>query len=371
MSPTATLLGIRLLVRLGTTLLPPPAELLRAITQVQVTNDGAGQDGFSITFTLTRQALDFNLLTPGLLEPPTRVLIGVLLGAVPEVLIDGVITHLQLSPSEDPGASTLTVMGRDWSEAMNFHEQNRQYPNQSDDVIFRQVVAGYSRFGALPDALPAVRSPQLEVQEIPNQTTTDLGFVRELADRNGYVFYVEPITIGVNRAYFGPATRAGVPQPALTGSMGSSSNVTQLSFADDALAASSPAGHILEPTSKVAIPIPPVPSPRLPLAAQPTVLRTTILREVANLPLDQAIAAAMRDLQRAPEAVRGTGQLDTVRYGAVLRARRPVGVRGAGLRHDGLYYVEQVTHSITRSDYSQRFTITREGSGSTVPAVLP
>jgi hypothetical protein len=48
-----------------------------------------------------------------------------------------------------------------------------------------------------------------------------------------------------------------------------------------------------------------------------------------------------------------------------------VGVRGAGLMHDGLYYVSQVTHRITPDSYKQQFTLTREGFGTTVPEVLP
>ena len=45
------------------------------------------------------------------------------------------------------------------------------------------------------------------VQRIPRQQETDLAFMRRLAQRNGFVFYVEPVTFGVNRAYFGPEIR--------------------------------------------------------------------------------------------------------------------------------------------------------------------
>ena len=70
-----------------------------------------------------------------------------------------------------------------------------------------------------------------------------------------------------------------------------------------------------------------------------------------------------------PDAVRGSGELDAARYGAVLRARQLVGVRGAGVDHDGLYYVRSVTHQIERGSYRQRFDLSREGTVSTVPLV--
>ena len=48
-----------------------------------------------------------------------------------------------------------------------------------------------------------------------------------------------------------------------------------------------------------------------------------------------------------------------------------VGLRGAGYTYDGFYYVKSVTHSITRGEYKQNFSLTREGVGSISPAVIP
>ena len=53
------------------------------------------------------------------------------------------------------------------------------------------------------------------------------------------------------------------------------------------------------------------------------------------------------------EAVTGNGELDVVRYGSVLKARQLVGVRGAGLAYDGLYYVKSVTHKIKPASTSR------------------
>ena len=64
---------------------------------------------------------------------------------------------------------------------------------------------------------------------------------------------------------------------------------------------------------------------------------------------------------RTADAVTGTGQLDVLRYGHVLRARQLVGVRGAGLAYDGLYYVQSVSHTIRRGSYTQSFSLARDG----------
>ena len=47
-----------------------------------------------------------------------------------------------------------------------------------------------------------------------------------------------------------------------------------------------------------------------------------------------------------------------------------VGVRGAGLAYDGMYYVESVTHSLKRGEYKQNFTLSRDGLISQTPVVL-
>ena len=51
----------------------------------------------------------------------------------------------------------------------------------------------------------------------------------------------------------------------------------------------------------------------------------------------------LAEAAKSADTVTGKGSLDVVRYGRVLKPRQLVGVRGAGLAFDGLYYVSQVT----------------------------
>ena len=371
-------LGIRLVLQVGKTVpLPAPADVVDAITLVEVTNDTEQGDGFQITFTLGKdQAGNYGVLDGGALDPPNRVVIGVAIGAVPEVLIDGIIAHHQLVPSNEPGMSTLTVTGRDLREVLDLEERNEQYGNQPDSVIFTRLIEAYGQYGLVPQPTPTTDVP-IEFERIPRQYETDLEFIQRMAERNGFVFYIEPVTFGVNRAYFGPETRAGIPQPALTVNMDAFSNVNTLSFSHDALAPTGAEGSILDPIrktiTKTSIPLPSLPSLRIPpLAAKPTpARRKVIVRCAANKNRAQASTTAAAATS-APEPIKGEGGLDTLRYGSVLRARRPVGVRGAGHSYDGDYYVRKVTHVITSGvSYTQQFTISREGTGELLPVVRP
>jgi hypothetical protein len=370
----ASQLGIRLVLLVGKTVpLPAPAGVVDAITRVEVTNDAELGDGFQITFTLGKdEAGSYRLLDGSALDPFNRVVIGVAIGAVPEVLIDGVIAHHQLVPSNEPGMSTLTITGRDLREVLDLEEKNEKYGNQPDSVIFTRLIEGYGQYGLVPQPTPTTDVP-IEIERIPRQYETDLEFIQRMAERNGFVFYIEPVTFEVNRAYFGPETRAGVPQPALTVNMDAFSNVNTLTFSHDALTPTGAEGSIVEPTTKMRIPLPSLPSLRIPpLAANPArARRKVIVRCAANKNPSQAATTAAA-ASTAPEPLKGEGELDTLRYGSVLRARRPVGVRGAGHSYDGDYYVRSVTHVITSGvSYTQQFTISREGTGELLPVVRP
>jgi hypothetical protein len=373
--PLTSELGIRQILLMGSVLpTPAPYEVLQALTSVEVTNDKEAGDGFQLVIQLHKdRSLDYGLLKNPVFAPGTRVIIGVILGITPEVLIDGVITHHQVKVSGGAGGE-LTVTGKDITSVMDLEEHNGGFDNQPDSVIALRVIAGtaYASLGLVPAVTPTTDVP-IQVDRVPSQQETDLAFLRRTAERNGFVFYVEPLTFGVNKAYWGPENRLGLPQPALTQDMGAATNLKSLDFSHDSLTPVAPSGVFVEPFFKLSIPIPALPSLRIPpLASTPApALRRTIQRDTANQNPLQAATSVIAAATNSGNAVSGDGELETVKYGHVLRARRLVGVRGAGLSYDGLYSVDSVTHKLMRGEYGQRFRISREGTGTTVPAVLP
>lgn len=364
-------LGVRLQLWVGDTLpIPVSREVMVALSRAQVTSGGAAGDGFQLTFRLARDSvLDYSLLDT--LAPMKRVSLGVIFGALPEPLVEGVITDVQFTPSDQPGASTLTVSGRDVSVLMDLEEKNERFPNQPDGVIAFTVLAPYVQYGVLPQPTSTSDVP-IEMQRIPRQAETDLAFLRRMARRNGFVFYVEPVGFGAALGYWGPENRGAALQPALTVGMGPHGNVRGLHFSRDALAPVGVQGSFIEPNTGMTIPIPALPSLKLPpLAARPLpVERTRVSRETAQASATQAALSALAAVTSAPDGVRGQGELDAVRYGRVLRARQLVGVRGAGWTHDGPYYVESVSHTLAVGSFTTSFTLRREGTGSLLP-VLP
>lgn len=371
----AGLLGIRALVWVGPTVpVPLPYDAMNSLLKVQVINDSRAEDGFELTFALGKDAsADFSLLASGAVELFNRVAIAVIMGVTPEFLIDGIITEQEILPSDRPGESTLVLRGRDVRVMMDLEEKDATFPNMPDFLIATTVMGNYAQYGLIPTPVPTSDLP-IELLKIPRQAETDLAFLKRLAARNGYIFYVEPVTLGVNMAYFGPETRISVPQPALYIDMGHRTNMSSLSFTNDGMAPVTTSGKFIEPLTMQAIDIPSLPSLNLPpLSRSPAdAKRKAVLRCTGNASPAGAIAAAMAASSNAADSVTATGSVDCVRYGGVLRARRLVGIGGAGLTYDGNYYIRRVTHTIQpHNSYTQEFLATREGTGAMLPVVVP
>jgi len=371
----SSLFGIRLLLWIGKSVpRPAPYEVMNALTGVEVTTDVEQPgDGFQLTFTLGKsKSGEYSLLQSGVFDPESRVVIGVLLGVTLEPLIDGVIYHHQVSAGEQPGTSTLIVSGRDVRVMLDLEEKDQNYGNQADSVIVNSILGNYAQYGILPPfQITSTTEVPIETERIPGQHETDLKFIQRLAERNGFVFYIEPITMGVNKAYWGPENRAGLPQPGLSHDLGPSTNVKTLRFMNDALTPIGTSGSLVEPTTKRSIRIPALPSLRVPPLSSEvgSARRTERLRCTANRNFSQASTAAVAAVTGAPEPVSAEGELDTVRYGSVLRPRRLVGVRGVGRSYNGDYCVRRVTHRIQRGIYTQTFTLGRGGTGTLTPTV--
>lgn len=379
--------GIFAVLMVGPTMpLPVPAALADAIESIEVKNTDEGRDGFQIIFTVgrpgvqnpTENMLDYTLINNPLLKTFNRVIVMLVFGLSPTVLIDGIITHRQFSPSLEPGQSKLTIMGEDVSVMMDRKESSTTHPNQADTVIVSKIIGSYSQYGLVPNVVPpASMDVPIAVDRIPSQQATDLQYIKALSEAYDYVFYIEPTSVpGVNKAYWGPKQYTTVPQRALTVKMGSDTNVKSINFQYSSLDSTIVVGKIQDPLLNMTIPVVTTGSLRPPLSAIP--------EWAANLPNSkikqfrtggvnfvQAYNEAQSETDRSTDAVTVTGELDGVLYGDVLRARRLVGLRGVGYMHDGYYYVKNVTHKIKRGGYNQSFTLVREGLGSTTPVVMP
>jgi hypothetical protein len=99
--------------------------------------------------------------------------------------------------------------------------------------------------------------------------------------------------------------------------------------------------------------------------------RIEISKEGSKVSPAKAAQTILGFMMNNTTAISATGSLDVLRYENMLRSRLMVGVRGAGLAYDGMYYVDSVTHNIKPGEYKQNFTLSRDGLISNTPLVLP
>lgn len=371
--------GIKLSLMIGPAVpVPVPRPVLDALQSVTVTTATGGASGFELQFSLsTHSPLHTLFLVSGGSGaiPLVRVVIAVTVRGITEVLMDGVMTNHSVSSGKTAGEAVLTIVGEDLTRVMDYIDfSGIPYPAMPAFARVTLILAKYAVLGVVPKVIPTVLvDVPNPLARIPTQRGKDLCYIRYLADQVGYVFYLEPgPSPGMSVAYWGPEIKVGSPQPALNLDMDAHRNVESLDFDYEADKATLPVVYIHEELSKAPIPIPvPDISPLNP----PLGVVPPIPKHIENLhvsakygPVRAALVGLTIAAKRA-EVVTAKGSLDVMRYGRVLKARRLVGVRGAGLAFDGLYYVTSVTHRIQRGEYKQDFQLSRNGLVSTLQRV--
>jgi hypothetical protein len=362
--------SVRLQLLIGPVLpMPAPKELIDGLESVQV-NTGVGQkSGFQLTFAVSKKSSVTQTMLPAMgLDPGIRVIVVAIVGGSPHVLSDGIITRQEMSPSDKPGGSKLTITGEDLTVLLNVVQWKLPYPAMPMPAIVATLIAKYAMFGIVPVPVPPF------LLDVPNPLAniriqsgcTDLQYIEELARNVGHVFFIEPGPLpGQSFAYWGPEVNLGPVQPALTFNTGTATNVESLSFSYDGLAKAQYLAEVTLPfvRTRIPVPIPDVGVLQPPLAARPAVrLQWRFLKNTAHLnPINVALYGLNKAVGEANQAISGQGKLDVLRYGHVLKARNLVGVRGAGTAYDGLYFVRSVSHEIKRGEYKQSFTLSRDG----------
>jgi hypothetical protein len=161
---------------------PVPQALIDALIDVQVTSTVGSQGGFQIKFSLGKNSPVQQMLNSGFFNPRTRVIIAVTVNGSTEVLMDGIITKQDMTPSSAAGKSTLSITGLDLTALMDFIDfTGIPYPALPEFVIVEAILAKYAVLGVVPLALPA-SIPNIEnpLDRFIKQQGTDYRYVSAL-----------------------------------------------------------------------------------------------------------------------------------------------------------------------------------------------
>jgi hypothetical protein len=356
---------------------PVPEAVIDALTEVQITTTMGSQGGFQLKFTLGRNSQLAMMHASGYFDPRRRVIVAVTVNGSTEVLMDGIITKQDLTPSNAAGKTMLTITGLDLTALMDFIDLTGiPYPAMPMFTVVELILAKYLVLGVVPVAIPPLLALiQNPIERFLKQDGTDYRYINTLAGKVGAVFYLDfGPSPGQSMAYWGPdlTKMFGGTQPALSINFDGNSNLDSLSFSYDGTLATDYLITIIEQNTglPILIPLPDISLIKAPQAANaPTPLKYQQLRPIASEDPIGAALAGLAKLFESADVMTASGTVDVLRYGQVFKVRQLCGIRGGGPYYDGLYYVKSVTHNIKRGQYKQNFTLTRGGTGSSVSTV--
>jgi hypothetical protein len=379
------LLGIKANILIGPSpvALPMPIDALQALEELEIKLSDSEPSGFRMVLRAGRTGpLDF-LETPLVADPRfnrgARLVVTMLFDAVPTVIFDGLVTERHVSPGEGPNQGRIVLLGHDLSFEMHREVRSVEHPAMDETMIANLIALSYPQFGMIPMVLPPmVVDPPLPIERTPQQRCSDWDYLNEMAERHGYVTYIDPGPLPLmNTLYWGPSIRPGLPQRTLTVSSGPATDAYDIRASNSAEELTTVDTQVQDRQTGATMPVVAMMPSQPPLGAVPEGVaqmgRTRTSRlETSGLSFAQAFARAQAFVDRsAQRVVRVTGNVDSVRYNGALKARDQIFLRGAGATFDGLYKVAEVRHRIRPGDYEQGFILTRGELGTATPVVLP
>jgi Phage tail baseplate hub (GPD) len=344
----------RLLVEVDGAELAP--EALAVLSQVVV--EEALDEGDAATLAARLEAGgdgEWTSVLDPLLEPLTPLVVQVSHGEA-SYRFDGLSTEAEwrIDPA---GRSELTVKAVDRTLELDLEEKVVAWPGNSDSSIAEAIFAEHG-LSAEVEATPDGPDPDVHVVL---QRASDLAFLRSLAAKWGYDVFLEAEE-GRVTGHFGPTDPLAEPQGELSFGFGGGAEVQ----AGARLAAGRRVLATRVPTLSDSPLSGEADGADQALGAQSLAGGTTLLLAPDDVEGEVDPTAVAQALAReAAFAARLTAELDTARVGLLVRARRPILVRGLGSSLSGRYLVERVRHEVTPKRHRQQVTLTRNALGLT------
>lgn len=348
---------------------PATPNLMEAIQELHVENNGDMADVFRLRIAIGMSGSgDWTILEDDLFKPLTPVTILMQVGTgLSEPLISGYVTSHRVEISNEPGRSFFEVVGMDATVLMNLEEKVAAWPNMGDSDI---ATAIFGQYGFIPD-VEQTQPVRQELDATTIQRSTNIRFLRRIAERNGFECYVEndPLLRTEVGHFHRPKTQ-GKAQGVLSVSFGEDTNVTSFNARYE----------MLRPTTaqslNVDIGTKSIQNGQAQTVAVDKLGKEGLLDRISQPPMVLASPTGLvgaGELQtlcqsivdRSAWAIMAEGELDTAVYEGILRARRLVNVRGAGGLYNGTYYVSRVLHTFSGGGYTQHFELRRNAIGLT------
>jgi phage protein D len=351
---------------------PAPAGVLNAVKRIEMEDHAHMADMMRLRLSVAvkEDGSGWTLIDDTLFTRLAHLTLSVSVGtgrATP--LISAYVIDVDTKFANEPGGSELIVTAMDPTVLMHLDERVKPWPNMKDSDVASAIFRD-ARYGFTP-VIDDTGWSRHENDVTLMQRGTDIQFLHRLAERNGYECFVELGDSGEVEGHFHPPRHDGQPQGTLTVNTGSATNVNRFRAKFDMLGPTTARAATLDPADAT------TQSGRADDATQSDGMgdepampadrpRTVLLSQLGMAQAGEVKRYAQAVVDRSSWSIVAEGELNTVAYGGVLKAKQSVMVRGVGKQFSGRYYVERVLHTIdSDGSYTQRFTLRRNATGLT------
>lgn len=337
----------------------PDAALTEAST-VEVHERMGEPTTYRIRYPVDIHEDDLPWLIEGKLDPGSELSVLVPVDDTVHCLVKGPVVAQQIHLDHGGPGSWIEVTGSDTSSLMDRETKAAVWIDVKDSDVVSSILSSY---GYILD-VETTDSMRVENKHALVQRDSDLRFVRRLARRNGFLFWVTCDTVGVETAHFKKPPLDGEATVELSVNREFPS-IDSLDINWDMERPTAMSGAQLDLNTLSNIDGSVGASPQRPLGSRALGAIVPGAQTVhLAAPADDAGDLQARGRAVLTEAdwfLRASCQTTLERLGTLVRAHTVVEVTGAGSRHSGTYFVAGVRHTMDSARHVMDIELLRNG----------
>ncbi|MCX6223384.1 MAG: contractile injection system protein, VgrG/Pvc8 family [Bacteroidia bacterium] len=338
------------------------AELTQAVS-IEVSEQAGQASTFSLRYGLDILQGDLPFLTDSRLDAGSNISVLINIDNSAHCLVKGPVQGQNIHLEHGGAGSTVDVRGSDTSIKMDRESRSAVWKDVADSDAVQTILSTY---GYVPD-VETTTAGHYENKHTLIQRESDLAFIRRLAKRNGFYFWITCDSTGAETAHFRRPQLGGTPATQLVINLASPTLAT-LDINWDVERPTSIAGVQLDLNAKTDIDLSVQKTPQTILGDVGLIDITGDTRSVhLSAPANDAGDLQSRGEGALIEAdwfIQANCRTTAAELGAIIRPHTIVELRGAGSRHSGKYFVSGVTHTINPTEHKMDIQLIRNGWGS-------
>ncbi len=304
---------------------------------------------------------DFPWLVDSRIDAGAEIAVQVPLEEGPATLVQGPVCRQHATLTHGGEGSRLLVDGADGLQLMDRETKVEAWSDVTDSQAVTSVIGNY---GFVPD-VESTSARHDTLRHTLVQRETDLFFLRRLARRNGFHFWMAT-DVGVHTVHWRRPSLDGSPSTEIVMNV-DSPNIRNFELVWDTERPTEAAhgqvdaqGKSVLDGSAPASPLTPLSSVALAEAAGSP--RSIVLTRPAD-DVSALVASSEAELIEAGWFIQATCTTEFTALGGIVRAGELVTVRGLGSRHSGVYFVHSVRHRIDDTSHQIELGLIRNAWG--------